>query len=382
MSRLCIAIVGGVTGAVALVAVILGVVWFFILHRRNQSNQNSETGSSEPSAQGELRRGGSTAAPSSSGSQGPRRFTIGELEQATRNFHESNIIGEGSFGLVYEGLLHDGTVVAIKRRNGELIPELIEEVAYLSEIRHRNLVTLIGSCNENGSQMLVFEYLTNGSLCSHLYDTRQDSKTKLEFKQRISIALGAAKGLCHLHCLRRPLVHGNFKTANVLVDENFIVKVADAGVSKILERVRDPGQLSTTSVNIFQDPEIEALGTLSRPNDVYSFGIFLLELVTGKDASQIILLQSGETIPRWVEAHSSRNDFVDSCLLGTFTADGMQDAIRLMLQCMAFPIKRRPKMEMVVAELDRILENEMAVTTGVNESTTTIVTLGSELFTS
>ncbi|GMH08333.1 hypothetical protein Nepgr_010173 [Nepenthes gracilis] len=208
---LTLAIVGGVTGTVALIATVAGILWFCMLHRKSKLNKNSETDSPEPYAQ----------------------------------------------------------------------------------------------------------------------DTGQDPKTKLEFKQRLSIALGAAKGLCHLHCLRRPLVHGNFKTTNVLVDENFIAKVADAGVSKLLDRIGDPGP-RRGNAKIFRDPE---------------------------------------------------NNFVDRSLVGSFTADGMHDILRLMLQCLSFP-RKRPKMDIVVTELDRILENEMAVTTGADENTATTVTLGSELFTS
>ncbi|URD78215.1 STYKc [Musa troglodytarum] len=164
-----------------------------------------------------------------------RQFTLEELEEATKNFSESNLVGTGSFGLVYKGLLLDGTIVAIKRRVSVPRQKFVEEVEILSEIRHRNLVTLIGYCQEGGLQMLVFEYLPNGGVSHHLYEGEQLSHSRLEFKQRLAIAIGAAKGLAHLHSLAPPLVHKDFKTNNVLVDENFIAKVADAGLHKLVE---------------------------------------------------------------------------------------------------------------------------------------------------
>ncbi|KAF8035293.1 hypothetical protein BT93_C1346 [Corymbia citriodora subsp. variegata] len=371
-------------GALALVAVLVGLIWFCMSKLNTSANRNSETGSSDPSALVDWNRGGgsgSGVALPLSGPQGVRQFTMQELELATRQFDESNLIGHGSFGLVYKGLLRDGTVVAIKRRTGVLQPEFVTEVSYLSEIHHRNLVTLLGYCLENECQMLVFEYLPNGSICNHLYDTGQESSSKLEFKQRISIALGAAKGLCHLHSLRPPLVHKNFKTANVLVDENFIAKVADVGLTKLLEKIQiEEAGPSCASVSAFQDPEAGESGGFSEMSDAYSFGVFLLELVTGKAALNMI--SSGyESLIQWVESRESLINLVDPRIVGTFTMDGMRDLTRLTLSCIISPRKRRPKMDTIARELERIWEKEMALTTVMGEGTATI-TPGSELFTS
>ncbi|EOY18228.1 Kinase superfamily protein isoform 3, partial [Theobroma cacao] len=363
-----VTIVGGAMGALAFLAMVIGFIWFCKSQNKNFSNRNSDTGSSDPTARAEWNRG---AGPSSAagfslfGTQG-RRFTLEELEQATKQFDASNLMGHGSFGSVYKGLLRD-TVVAIKRRQGAPQQEFVAEAIYLSEIQHRNLVTLQGYCQESGSQMLVYEYLPNGSICNHLYDSRMESSARLEFKQRLSIALGAAKGLCHLHGLKPPLVHRNFKTANVLVDENFIAKVADAGVWKLLQRIEEGGPSCTASVTVFQDPEAEASGTFTEMSDVYSFGVFLLELITGQEAVHMDSLASNESLIQWVRSRLSSNNFVDHRLVGSFTMEGIRDMIRLTLQCMTFPANCRPRMDKVVLVLEQIHEKEMALTTVMGE---------------
>ncbi|KAI3948073.1 hypothetical protein MKX01_014672 [Papaver californicum] len=377
-------IIGSVAGGVLLVFIVVVLLWYW-LHYKKLSNKNSETGSSDPSALVEWNRGGSVSVggPTLYGPQRARQFKLEELDQATKQFSETNLIGGGSFGLVYTGLLHDGTFAVVKRRSGAPRQEFVEEVFYLSDIQHRNLVTLLGYCQEDGSQMLVYEYLPNDSVCSHLYDNGKESTTKLEFKQRLSIALGAAKGLCHLHSLKPPLVHKNFRTANVLVDENFIPKIADAGILRLLEKIEDAGPSSgTANDNAFRDPEVGESRLLSESGDVYSFGVFLLELISGQEVSKISFSVPGESLIKWVESRLGLNSLVDNRLTSNFTSEGMKDLIRLTIGCLNKIGRWRPKMDMVVRELDRILEKEMTQTTVMGTGITTIVTPGSELFTS
>ncbi|KAK8557467.1 hypothetical protein V6N13_013738 [Hibiscus sabdariffa] len=312
-------IVVGAAGAVVFVAVVVGFFWFY-KSCKSISNSTSETGSSDPSA-------------------------LSKVFQ----FSESNLIGYGIFGPVYKGLLRD-IVVAIKRHPGAPRPEFVAGASSHSSV-----------------------------VCA---DTGRDAPTRLEFKQRLSIALGAARGLCHLHGLKPPLIHKNFKTANVLVDEDFIAKVADAGVSELLEKIEEAGPSYTSSANIFRDPEVEVSGSFTESSDVYSFGVFLLELVTGQEqAVHMNYLGSNESLIQWVQSRLSSNDFVDHRLVGSFTMDGIRDLIKLTLKCMSFPGKRRPDMTIVSVELERIHEKEMEMTTVRGEGTAKI-TLGSELFAS
>ncbi|PWA98873.1 protein kinase superfamily protein [Artemisia annua] len=293
MSRALAAIVGGAAGAVALVGVVILVTWFFLCNNRSVS-RTSETGSSDPSQVG--RPPGVELVVRET-----RRFEIEELSLATKNFSEKNLIGEGKFGEVYKGLLHDGMLVAIKRRPAPPSQEFIQEARYLASIQHRNIVTLLGYCQANGQQILVYEYVPNGSVSIHLYGAGQVTKEKLEFKHRLSIALGAAKGLAHLHSLSPRLAHKDFKTANVLVDENFIAKVADAGVRNFLGRGDTAGPSSqVTADEIFLAPEVREFRRFSEKSDIYSFGVFLLELVSGQEAAELLSSDSNQNIVEWV----------------------------------------------------------------------------------
>ncbi|GJM88404.1 hypothetical protein PR202_ga04462 [Eleusine coracana subsp. coracana] len=345
-----IAVVIGIAagGAALLVAAVALAVWCAARLRARRRNRSSDTGSSDPSTQVEWGKGGRISSLPPEYQGGARQFSLEELVQATKNFSEANVVGAGSFGLVYMGLLLDGTVVAIKRRVAAPTLEFAGEVRRISEINHRNIVTLIGYCQEGGLQMLVFEYLPNGSVCGHLYDTGKVSTARLEFKQRLSIAIGAAKGLSHLHGLVPPLIHTDFKTSNVLVDENFIAKVADAGLVRLLKGPGDAGPSHGFSSSVYQDPEVYSVEQFSESSDVYSFGVFLLELITGKEAALFISPESREPL-----AH----------------------------RCLNPSSRRRPKMRLVATELDRILETEMSMTTFMGDGTA-IVTLGSQLFTS
>ncbi|CAK8542753.1 unnamed protein product [Lathyrus sativus] len=375
MSSSLAAIIGGAAGAAALVGISIILLWF-CLFRQTSVSRTSETGSSDPSQVG--RHGGIELQ-----MRDTRRFAIDELSHATKNFTDKNLIGEGKFGEVYKGLLQDGMLVAIKKRGGANSQEFVDEVRYLSSIQHRNLVTLIGYCQENNLQFLIYEYVPNGSVSSHLYGASQQPRERLEFKHRLSIAQGAAKGLAHLHSLSPRLVHKNFKTSNVLVDENFISKVADAGLRNFLGRVEIVGSSSqVASDEIFLSPEVREFRQFSEKSDVYSFGVFLLELLSGKEATESPSINTSQNLVESVLSNqdsSTMSAIIDQRMESRFTAEGMENYILLLIRCLDPSIERRPSMSYVEMELDRILEKEMNLTTMMGEGTPT-VTLGSQLF--
>ncbi|KAJ6403843.1 hypothetical protein OIU84_012108 [Salix udensis] len=374
MSRTLAAILGGAAGVMALAGVAIFVLW--CLYHKKSVSRTSETGSSETSIQVGKHAGIELS------SQEARRFEMEELALATKGFSEKNLIGSGKFGEVYKGLLNNGMIVAIKKRPGAPSPEFVDEVRYLSPIQHRNLVKLLGYCQENNLQVLVYEYISSGSVSNHLYGVGHTLDGKLEFKHRLSIALEAAKGLAHLHSLTPRLVHKNFKTANVLVDENFIAKVADAGLRNFLGRGDIAGpSTQVTADEIFLAPEVREFRRFSEKSDVFSFGVFLLELLCGKEATEPSP-ETSQNLVEWVQDTQDYTNFssiVDQRLGSSFTAEGMEEFIQLMLQCVGPSSERRPAMSYVVMELDRILEKERNLTTFMGEGTPT-VTLGSQLF--
>ncbi|KAK9272288.1 hypothetical protein L1049_002659 [Liquidambar formosana] len=377
MSGTLAAILGGAAGAVALVGIVILIIWY-CLSRSRSVPRTSETGSSDPSIQVGRNVGVELSL------REARHFDMEELSLATKNFSDKNLIGEGKFGEVYKGLLHDGMLVAIKRRPGEPSQDFVDEVRYLSSIQHRNLVTLLGYCQENDQQFLIYEYIPNGSVSSHLYGAAGlASREKLEFKLRLSISQGAAKGLAHLHSLSPRLVHKDFKTANVLVDENFIAKVADAGLRHFLGRVDIAGPSSQVAADaIFLSPEVREFGRFSEKSDVYSFGVFLLELVSGREAMESQSQDSDQNLVEWVQNNQDYSDIssiIDPRLGNSFTAEGMEAFIQLIVRCVDPSFEKRPAMSYVVMELDRIYEKEMSLTVVMGEGTPT-VTLGSHLF--
>lgn len=277
-------------------------------------------------------------------------------------------------------MLLDGTIVAIKRRTSSPSQDFVNEVQYLSRIRHRHLVSLLGYCQENDQQMLVYDYLPNGSVCNHLYDSDGNSLGKLDFRTRLSIAVGAAKGLQQLHALTPPLVHKDFKTSNVLVDEDFVAKVTDFGLSRLLSGIYGAGPSSP--VDGFLDPEFNASRRLHEKSDVYSFGVFLLELISGREVISLTFPGPEQHLVPWAHSLKEANNLaalIDSTLYHTFTEDAMKEFLDLIFQCVEPLGERRPTMNEVTNELDRILEKERGLTVAMVEGTTN-VTLGSELF--
>ncbi|KAJ7299697.1 hypothetical protein O6H91_Y177300 [Diphasiastrum complanatum] len=383
------AIAGGVTGAVVLVGMVVVLVCLCLLRAKRSPGGTSDTGSSEPSAQIDWARGSKAEiipgdVTAATEVQRARRFSIQELEHATKNFSESNLIGEGSFGPVYKGLLDNGTIVAIKRRRSNGSNDLVPEVELLVRIRHRHLVNVLGYCQENEQQMLVYDYLPNGSVCDHLYDGNGNPSGELDFKLRLTIALGAAKGLEHLHTQMPIFIHKGFKTANVLLDESLVAKVTDFGLSTLLCGVK--GAMSSSNGDAaagFLDPEYYSLRRFTEKSDVYSFGVFLFELISGREAISHNRPRPEWSVTEWaceLLVAGNLEALVDGTLASSFKDEALRKLLRLGFHCIEASSSKRPTMSEVALELEAILEKERGMATTAGEGMA-VVTLGSELFT-
>ncbi|KAL0401277.1 UNVERIFIED_CONTAM: Receptor-like protein kinase FERONIA [Sesamum latifolium] len=242
-----------------------------------------------------------------------RRFSLAEILLATRNFSDAHLIGKGGFGKVYKGLIDNGRqIVAVKRLKSDSrqgAHEFLTEIETLTELRHVNLVSLIGYCNEHGEMILVYEYMPSGTLADHLYKLARnsDSDSSLTWKQRLSICIGAGRGLDYLHT-GNSLIHRDVKTSNILLDENFIAKVSDFGLAKHLTRGKSQTHVSTKVKGTFGyfDPTYFTTGKLTRKSDTYAFGVVLLEVLSGRAAVDPSVAANEQILTNWARENISK----------------------------------------------------------------------------
>ncbi|KAF7818489.1 receptor-like serine/threonine-protein kinase ALE2 isoform X1 [Senna tora] len=299
-----------------------------------------------------------------------RTFALSELEKATNKFSSKRVLGEGGFGRVYHGTLEDGTEVAVKlltRNNQNGDSEFIAEVEMLSRLHHCNLVRLIGICIEGRRRCLVYELVPNGSVESHLHGVGQ-KKGPLDWEARMKVALGAARGLAYLHEDSNPrVIHRDFKASNVLLEDDFTPKVSDFGLAR--EATEGSNHISTRVMGTFGyvAPEYAMTGHLLVKSDVYSYGVVLLELLTGRKPVDMSQPHGQENLVTWARpllaSREGLEQLVDPSLAGSYDFDDMAKVAAIASMCVHPEVTQRPFMGEVVQAL-KLIYNDADETCG------------------
>ncbi|KAJ8476648.1 hypothetical protein OPV22_020375 [Ensete ventricosum] len=279
-----------VLAALSLASLLVAFSYYCYISNKVSKHLNSlKEGKSEQKEKAAPLGGGTGESPVVVSERGVQVFTYKQLHSATGGFGKGSVVGHGSFGAVYRGVLPDGRKVAVKLmdrpgKQGE--EEFKMEVELLTRLHSPYLLTLIGHCSDGAHRLLVYEFMANGGLQEHLYPTKGSCGgiSKLDWDTRMQIALEAAKGLQYLHeHVNPPVIHRDFKSSNILLDSYFHAKVSDFGLAK-LGSDKAGGHVSTRVLGTqgYVAPEYALSGRLTTKSDVYSYGVVLLELLTGR----------------------------------------------------------------------------------------------------
>ncbi|CAH8381627.1 unnamed protein product [Eruca vesicaria subsp. sativa] len=365
-----------VLSAAAFIGLCFVIVWFLVFRRRRDQRLSKRASLARPSLPSLAKPSGS--ARSLTGSRlsstslsfassiapftlSAKTFTASEIVKATNNFAESRVLGEGGFGRVYEGLFDDGTKVAVKvlkRDDQQGSREFLAEVEMLSRLHHRNLVNLIGICIEDRNRSLVYELIPNGSVESHLHGIDKEA-SPLDWDARLKIALGAARGLAYLHEDSSPrVIHRDFKSSNILLEHDFTPKVSDFGLARNALDDEDNRHISTRVMGTFGyvAPEYAMTGHLLVKSDVYSYGVVLLELLTGRKPVDMTQPPGQENLVSWTRSLLTSREGLEAIIdqsLGQpeIPFDSIAKVAAIASMCVQPEVSHRPFMGEVVQAL-------------------------------
>ncbi|CAA6661231.1 unnamed protein product [Spirodela intermedia] len=289
-------------------------------------------------------------------------FSYEELLQATDGFSSQNLLGEGGFGSVYKGWLPDGRAVAVKQlrvEGGRAEREFQAEVEIISRVHHRHLVSLVGCCISDNLRLLVYDYVPNNTLHYHLHGK---GRPVMDWATRLKVALGAARGLLtYMRIVSHPqIIHRDIKSSNILLDNNFEARVSDFGLAK-LAMDTSTQHVTTRLVGTFGylAPEYVSSGKLSSKSDVFSFGVVILELITGREPVDSSRPLGNESLVEWARPLLARSletgelgDLPDPRLEKGYNPSEAQRMIEVAASCIRHSAPMRPHMGQIVRALD------------------------------
>ncbi|CAL5197068.1 unnamed protein product [Lathyrus oleraceus] len=287
-------------------------------------------------------------------------FSYDTVKEITNAFSSQNVIGEGGFGCVYKGWLPDGKEVAVKQLkvgSGQGDREFRAEVEIISRVHHRHLVSLVGYCIAEQQRVLIYEFVPNGNLHHHLHGS---GMPVLDWAKRLKIAIGAAKGLAYLHedCSQK-IIHRDIKSPNILLDDAFEAQVADFGLARLTDASNTHVSTRVMGTFGYMAPEYATSGKLTDKSDVFSFGVVLLELVTGRKPIDETQPLGDESLVEWarpllIHAFMTREfgELVDPRLENNYVESEMFGMIEAAAACVRHSAPKRPRMSQVVRALD------------------------------
>lgn len=279
---------------------------------------------------------------------------------ATNGFSDANLLGQGGFGYVHKGVLPNGKEVAVKQLkagSGQGEREFHAEVETISRVHHKHLVSLVGYCITGSKRLLVYEFVPNNNLEFHLHGK---GRPPMDWPTRLKVALGAAKGFAYLHEDCHPkIIHRDIKASNILLDFNFEAMVADFGLAKFTSEVETHVSTRVMGTFGYLAPEYASSGKLTDKSDVFSFGVMLLELITGRRPVDSSFVYTDDSLVDWARPLLTRamddgnfDSLVDPRLQKDYNQKEMSRMVACAAACVRHSAKRRPRMSQVVRALE------------------------------